>query len=230
MTQTWRVFGDHHGIWVGGGGTKDVINQSAYLAPEFTGKPYGWNDLDMLETGNGGWAKGSNQSAVEYRTEFSMWAILASPMVVTTPLYNMAGCDDTSCNGRCQDCRDQDKGKPVNGKPHCLNGRQKCTAKCEAGLTPVQQQILLNTDVIAINQVRPAGGKRREQRAASSEQRAAGRRGDGCLPRLSLDSKHRNSNVRMARPLDNPVPTRLLSLCLSAPVPPVPPVPPPCRM
>jgi|EP01046_Picozoa_sp_COSAG06_P004263 hypothetical protein len=45
----------------------------------------------MLETGNGGWAKGSNQSDVEYRTEFSMWAILASPMVVTTPLNNMHG-------------------------------------------------------------------------------------------------------------------------------------------
>ena len=172
LAQTWRVFGDHHGIWVGGGGTKDVINQSAYLAPEFTGKPYGWNDLDMLETGNGGWAKGSSQSAVEYRTEFSMWAILASPLVVTTPLYNMAGCDDTSCNGRCQDCRDDDKGKPVNGKPHCLDGKQKCTAKCAAGLTPVQQEILLNTDVIAINQVRPAGGKRREQGAGSREQRA----------------------------------------------------------
>ena len=51
LAQTWRVFGDHHGVWVGGGGTKDVVNQSAYLAPEFTGKPYGWNDLDMLETG-----------------------------------------------------------------------------------------------------------------------------------------------------------------------------------
>ena len=32
-----------------------------------------------------------------YRTEFSMWAILASPLVVTTPLTNMAGCDDVNC-------------------------------------------------------------------------------------------------------------------------------------
>lgn len=32
-----------------------------------------------------------------YRTEFSMWAILASPLVVTTPLTNMHGCDDVNC-------------------------------------------------------------------------------------------------------------------------------------
>jgi hypothetical protein len=32
--QTWRVFGDHHGIWNGGGGTRDVVNQSMYLPAE----------------------------------------------------------------------------------------------------------------------------------------------------------------------------------------------------
>ena len=103
-----------------------------------------WNDLDMLETGNGGWAKGSNQSTVEYRTEFSMWAILASPLVVTTPLRRMTGCDDVHCNGRCQDCRDQDKGGIVNGKPHCPNGadpKHRCSAKCSAALSDDQASV-----------------------------------------------------------------------------------------
>ena len=158
--QTWRVFGDHHGVWNIPGGTRDVVNQSMYLPAEFTGRPYAWNDLDMLETGNGGWAKGSNQSAVEYRTEFSMWAILASPLVVTTPLYRLTGCESPLCNGRCQDCRPQDKNQP---KGHCLGpvpvgNRNKCPAKCKANLTNDQASILLNQDVIAINQdITPQG-------------------------------------------------------------------------
>ena len=144
VVQSWRVFGDHHGVWNIPGGTRDVVNQSMYLPEKYTGRPYAWNDLDMLETGNGGWAKGSNQSTVEYRTEFSMWAILASPLVVTTPLRRMTGCDDVHCNGRCQDCRDQDKGGIVNGKPHCPNGadpKHRCSAKCSAALSDDQASV-----------------------------------------------------------------------------------------
>merc|ERR1719272_1415040 len=60
---------------------------------EFSGKPFAWNDMDMLETGNyaqAAHANGrlSNMTATEYKTEFSMWAISASPLVVTTPIMN----------------------------------------------------------------------------------------------------------------------------------------------
>lgn len=30
--QSWRVFGDHHGVWNIPGGTRDIINQSMYSA------------------------------------------------------------------------------------------------------------------------------------------------------------------------------------------------------
>jgi hypothetical protein len=47
--------------------------------------------MDMLETGNYGQAAHANgkegtMTATEYKTEFSMWAIAASPLVVTTPI------------------------------------------------------------------------------------------------------------------------------------------------
>jgi alpha-galactosidase len=38
--------------------------------------PGHWNDPDMLEVGNGG------MSATEYRTHFSMWAIMAAPLLI----------------------------------------------------------------------------------------------------------------------------------------------------
>jgi alpha-galactosidase len=39
-----------------------------------------WNDPDMLEVGNGG------MTDVEYRSHFSLWAIMASPLLVGTDI------------------------------------------------------------------------------------------------------------------------------------------------
>merc|ERR1719262_2068129 len=90
LAQSWRMGGDHTGRW---DSTKDIIRQSAAIPAENTGRPYGWNDMDMLETGNYAQAahangRESNMTADEYKTEFSMWAISASPLVVTTPIMN----------------------------------------------------------------------------------------------------------------------------------------------
>merc|ERR1712072_129656 len=90
IAQSWRMSGDHTGRW---DSTKDIIRQSAAIPAENTGRPYGWNDMDMLETGNYAQAahangRESNMTADEYKTEFSMWAISASPLVVTTPIMN----------------------------------------------------------------------------------------------------------------------------------------------
>lgn len=46
-----------------------------------------WNDPDMLEVGNGG------MSPAEYRTHFSLWAIVASPLIAGNDLRSMD--DDT---------------------------------------------------------------------------------------------------------------------------------------
>merc|ERR1711976_609438 len=94
-------------------------------------------DMDMLETGNYKQAAHANgkegdMTATEYKTEFSMWAILASPLVVTTPILNCSSSDAIN-----------DKYTP---------------STCKAELTDLQKEILLNTEVIAVNQdVTPAG-------------------------------------------------------------------------
>lgn len=59
--------------------------------------------MDMLETGNYAQAAHANgkqgtMSAAEYKTEFSMWAILASPLVVTTPILNCSKTDQIAAN------------------------------------------------------------------------------------------------------------------------------------
>eukprot|EP01059_Diplonema_ambulator_P000514 TRINITY_DN1041_c1_g1_i1.p1 TRINITY_DN1041_c1_g1~~TRINITY_DN1041_c1_g1_i1.p1 ORF type:complete len:421 (+),score=144.21 TRINITY_DN1041_c1_g1_i1:39-1265(+) len=124
IAQSWRMAGDHTGVWAS---TKQVVQESAAIPAEYTGKPYAWNDMDMLETGNYEQAahangKESNMTAEEYKTEFSMWAISASPMIVTTPLMN------------------------------CSSG------KCIPGITDLQKEILLNTEVLAVNQdITPQG-------------------------------------------------------------------------
>ncbi len=50
---------------------------------QFSG-PGGWNDPDMLEVGNGG------MSATEYRTHFSLWALLAAPLLAGNDIRNMS--------------------------------------------------------------------------------------------------------------------------------------------
>lgn len=93
IAQSWRMSGDHTGIW---SSTKNQIRQTMKIPAEYTGKAWGWNDMDMLQTGNYEQAahangKQSNMTATEYMTEFSMWAIAASPLTVTTPIMNCSG-------------------------------------------------------------------------------------------------------------------------------------------
>ena len=45
--------------------------------------PGHWNDPDMLEVGNGG------MTDVEYKSHFSLWAILAAPLMAGNDLRNM---------------------------------------------------------------------------------------------------------------------------------------------
>eukprot|EP00040_Diaphanoeca_grandis_P023005 m.124567 g.124567 ORF g.124567 m.124567 type:complete len:580 (-) comp29065_c0_seq7:159-1898(-) len=90
-SQSWRISGDHAGTWAS---IKSAIAQSAKIAKDYSGRPYGWNDMDMLQTGNGAQSgydphfAPPNMSLAESITEFSMWAISASPMLVTTPIMN----------------------------------------------------------------------------------------------------------------------------------------------
>jgi alpha-galactosidase len=74
----WRTTGDVQANW---GSIYNIINQQAGLA-KYAG-PGHWNDPDMLEVGNG------RLSLAENRSHFSMWAMLAAPLLAGNDLPNM---------------------------------------------------------------------------------------------------------------------------------------------
>jgi alpha-galactosidase len=81
----WRTTGD---IWDGWSGKKqwshgmmDIVDMHEPSWP-YAG-PGHWNDADMLEVGNGG------MSDTEYRTHFSLWAMMASPLMAGNDLSAM---------------------------------------------------------------------------------------------------------------------------------------------
>eukprot|EP01043_Picozoa_sp_COSAG02_P006707 COSAG02_NODE_193_length_29843_cov_30.519903_31_plen_405_part_00 len=98
--QSWRVTEDHSGKWSQPShGIKQGIATALEIPRHATGIPYGWNDMDMLQTGTGP-ASGfdptlgpPNVTLDESITEFSMWAILASPLLFTTPIMNCTVAD-----------------------------------------------------------------------------------------------------------------------------------------
>ncbi len=74
----WRTTGDVQASWQSIYG---IISQQAGLA-SYAG-PGHWNDPDMLEVGNG------YLSLAENRSHFSMWAMLAAPLLAGNDLPNM---------------------------------------------------------------------------------------------------------------------------------------------
>ena len=87
---------DHHSVislldWSGGDTdrygefSEDDYESGAYAPPglaRYAG-PHGWNDPDMLEVGNGG------MTDSEYRSHFSLWALMAAPLLAGNDLRDM---------------------------------------------------------------------------------------------------------------------------------------------
>jgi alpha-galactosidase len=71
----WRTTGDISDNW---GSMVSILKQNLPLAP-YAG-PGHWNDPDMLEVGNGG------MTDTEYRSHFSLWAVMAAPLLIGTDL------------------------------------------------------------------------------------------------------------------------------------------------
>jgi len=65
----------------GGVGVLQILDQQVGLA-RYAG-PGHWNDPDMLEIGNGG------MTETEYKSHFSLWAMLAAPLMAGNDLRNM---------------------------------------------------------------------------------------------------------------------------------------------
>jgi alpha-galactosidase len=83
----WRTTSDIQDCWAcqrkwGGLGWTQIIDLEAPLA-EHAG-PGGWNDPDMLEVGNGG------MTTPEYRAHFTMWAMLAAPLMAGNDIRSMS--------------------------------------------------------------------------------------------------------------------------------------------
>ena len=81
----WRTTGDIWDAWQGkkewSHGLLDIIDMNADLWADAA--PNGWNDPDMLEVGNGG------MTTTEYESHFSIWAMLAAPLVAGNDLRKM---------------------------------------------------------------------------------------------------------------------------------------------
>jgi alpha-galactosidase len=75
----WRTTGDIQDNWES---LRDIISRNLPLA-EAAG-PGHWNDPDMLEVGNGG------MTQTEYQTHFSMWAVMAAPLLIGSDLRDVS--------------------------------------------------------------------------------------------------------------------------------------------
>ncbi|MDH4043482.1 MAG: alpha-galactosidase [Gemmatimonadota bacterium] len=79
----WRTTGDIKDCWVCERGLSWTSILDRQVGLESYAGPGGWNDPDMLEVGNGG------MTLVEYRAHFSLWAILAAPLMAGNDLRSM---------------------------------------------------------------------------------------------------------------------------------------------
>ncbi len=83
--QLYRTTGDITDRWEGHEqytqGFMNIVDLNEPLWP-FAG-PGHWNDPDMLEVGNGG------MSLEEYRTHFSLWAMMAAPLIAGNDVAHM---------------------------------------------------------------------------------------------------------------------------------------------
>ncbi len=82
----WRTTGDILDCWDcrkewGGMGWTHILDKQVGL--EIYAGPGHWNDPDMLEVGNSG------MTITEYRAHFSLWCILAAPLMAGNDLRNM---------------------------------------------------------------------------------------------------------------------------------------------
>jgi alpha-galactosidase len=75
----WRTTGDIEDSWASMISRVDLNAQYALAEG-----PGGWNDPDMLEVGNGGMTED------EYRAHFSLWAIMAAPLMAGNDVRTMS--------------------------------------------------------------------------------------------------------------------------------------------
>ncbi|MDF2881084.1 MAG: hypothetical protein K0R54_1641 [Clostridiaceae bacterium] len=75
----WRTTGDISNNW---SSMVDIVDKNSKL-DQYAG-PGHWNDPDMLEVGNNG------MTDTEYRAHFSLWSIMAAPLIAGNDISNMS--------------------------------------------------------------------------------------------------------------------------------------------
>ena len=75
----WRTTEDIEDTWA-----SMLVNADLSSLHQAVAGPGGWNDPDMLEIGNGG------MSDAEYRAHFSLWAMMAAPLIAGNDLRTMS--------------------------------------------------------------------------------------------------------------------------------------------
>ncbi|WP_207311444.1 NPCBM/NEW2 domain-containing protein [Lentzea alba] len=94
----WRTTGDINDTWPR---TMDIYEKNVVL-DSYAG-PGHWNDPDMLEVGNG------KMSATQYRSHFSLWAIMAAPLLIGSDLRKVSADTFTILENKDVIALDQDK-------------------------------------------------------------------------------------------------------------------------
>jgi alpha-galactosidase len=90
--QLWRTSDDIQDAWSGNGGIISVADGTEPLA-QFAG-PGGWNDPDMLVAGLRGHSRSDAAGTIgcsqaEYRSQVSLWAMMAAPLFISCDLRNV---------------------------------------------------------------------------------------------------------------------------------------------
>ena len=96
----------------------------------YSGKGH-WNDYDMLVIGLHGHSKelvGTGASNTEYRTHFSMWAILSSPLLIGANLDDLNAADMVTLKNKEIIALNQDP-LGLQAKRYVNNGDQQIFAK-----------------------------------------------------------------------------------------------------
>src|SRR5215207_3255474 len=89
QNQPWTWAQDVGNLWRTTGDINDTYAKMVSIAKRNMSlaqyaKPGAWNDPDMLEVGNG------RMTATEYRTHFSLWAVMAAPLLIGSDLRRVS--------------------------------------------------------------------------------------------------------------------------------------------
>jgi alpha-galactosidase len=119
--QLWRTTTDIKDTWASftanldaNGGWSPRYSDANYGSPGIAqyASPGHWNDPDMLEVGNGG------MTDTEYQSHFSLWAIMAAPLIAGNDVRNMTAATKNILTNADVIAVDQDplgvQGKPIS--------------------------------------------------------------------------------------------------------------------